>query len=328
MRCEFATEIAGEYRVTAVVTDDAGRPNRTETTTWVAGDGSAPVRRLEQQQVTIVPDRETYAVGDTAELLVQVPFDATSGLATVSHADIVSSETFAIEGGSAVIEIPIDEASVPGLTVQVDVVGTAARTADDGTPLPDAPPRPAFATGQIALDVPPLTRALTVTASPAAGAARPRHRHVGHRDGRRPRRSARGERRGRARRGRRGGARAHRLRAHRPARHLLRSAVPDAQQPVHPLQRAAHPRRPARRAAATTRATRPTPKSPREPRTRPAATGRGPHRLGQRALRTHHRSRSATTSTRSPCSHPVSGPVPTGRSPSPSRCPTRSPVTA
>jgi alpha-2-macroglobulin len=168
MRCEFATGIAGEYRVTAVVTDDAGRPNRTETTTWVAGDGSGPVRRLEQQRVTIVPDRETYAVGDTAELLVQVPFDATSGLATVSHADIVSSEAFAIEGGSAVIEVPIDEASVPGLTVQVDVIGTATRTADDGTPLPDAPPRPAFATGQIALDVPPLTRALTVTASPAA----------------------------------------------------------------------------------------------------------------------------------------------------------------
>lgn len=168
MRCEFATGIAGEYRVTAVVTDESGRPNRTETTTWVAGAGSGPTRRLEQQRVTIVPDRETYAVGDTAELLVQVPFDATSGLATVSHADIVSSETFTIEGGSAVIEVPIDEASVPGLTVQVDVVGTAPRTGDDGTPLPDAPPRPAFATGQIALDVPPLTRALTVTASPAA----------------------------------------------------------------------------------------------------------------------------------------------------------------
>lgn len=173
MRCEFATGIAGEYRVTAVVTDDAGRPNRTETTTWVAGEGSGPVRRLEQQQLTIVPDRETYAVGDTAALLVQIPFDATSGLVTVTHAGIVSADTFAVEGGSAVIEVAIEEASVPGLTVQVDVVGTAIRTTDDGTPLPDAPPRPAFATGQIALDVPPLTRALTVTATPAAGELAP-----------------------------------------------------------------------------------------------------------------------------------------------------------
>ncbi len=173
MRCEFPTEIAGEYQVTAVVTDDAGRPNRTQTTTWVAGAGSGPVRLLEQQQVTLVPDRETYAVGETAELLVQVPFDATRGLITIAHAGIVGSETFTIEGGSAVIDIPIAEASVPGLTVQVDVVGTAVRLGDDGTPAPGAPPRPAFATGQITLDVPPVTRALTVTASPAADQLEP-----------------------------------------------------------------------------------------------------------------------------------------------------------
>ncbi|MEX2625555.1 MAG: alpha-2-macroglobulin family protein, partial [Ilumatobacteraceae bacterium] len=43
----------------------------------------------------------------------------------------------------------------------------AERVADDGTPLPDAPDRPAFASGRIDLEVPPVTRALDVTAAPA-----------------------------------------------------------------------------------------------------------------------------------------------------------------
>ena len=47
------------------------------------------------------------------------------------------------------------------------MVGTDERVADDGTPLPDAPPQPAYAAGQIRLQIPPLTRTLDVTATPA-----------------------------------------------------------------------------------------------------------------------------------------------------------------
>ncbi|HZB40418.1 MAG TPA: alpha-2-macroglobulin family protein, partial [Ilumatobacter sp.] len=75
--------------------------------------------------------------------------------------------------GSAVLQIPIDDGDVPNLVVQVDMVGTTKRTADDGAPLPDSPPRPAFATAQITLSVPPVTRGLTVTATPAADAVVP-----------------------------------------------------------------------------------------------------------------------------------------------------------
>jgi uncharacterized protein YfaS (alpha-2-macroglobulin family) len=168
MVCEFPTEVGGEYRVTAVVTDASGRHNRTQSTMWVAGAGAAPTRRVEQEQLTIVPDRETYVVGDTAEVLVQAPFDAVSGLMTISHHQIVRTEPFSVDDGSAVLEIPIDDDAVPEVTVQFDVVGTAPRTADDGTPLPDAPVRPAFASGQVTLSVPPVTRALTVDAAPAS----------------------------------------------------------------------------------------------------------------------------------------------------------------
>jgi uncharacterized protein YfaS (alpha-2-macroglobulin family) len=173
MRCEFPTVIGGEHRITAIVTDELGRHNRSVATAWVAGEGSVPVRRVEQQALTLVPDHDTYAVGDTAEVLVQAPFDAVSGLLTVTRHGIVRSEPFELEAGSAVLDIAIDEAAVPGLTIQVDVVGVAERTADDGTPLPDRPPRPAFATGQLTLPVPPVTRTLDVAVAPAARQLQP-----------------------------------------------------------------------------------------------------------------------------------------------------------
>jgi uncharacterized protein YfaS (alpha-2-macroglobulin family) len=173
MRCEFTTEVGGTYRLTAIVADDAGHRNRAESTMWVSGGERQPVRNVEQQQVTIVPDRETYAPGDTAHLLVQAPFAPAHGIVTVSHGGIVSAEPFAAPDGSAVVDVSIDDASVPNVVVQIDLVGSAPRTADDGTPVPGAPARPAYATSQISLSVPPASRSLTVTATPAEPTVEP-----------------------------------------------------------------------------------------------------------------------------------------------------------
>ncbi|MEZ5411373.1 MAG: alpha-2-macroglobulin family protein [Acidimicrobiales bacterium] len=168
MRCELATDVGGTWQVTAVVTDAQGHRNRSQLTVWVSGGEARPARLVTQEQVTIVPDQPTYGAGDTARLLVQSPFGPASGLATVSRGTIVSTVPFEADDGSAVVEIPIDEAWTPGVTVQVDLVGTAPRLDDDGTPADGAPPRPAFAVGTVELKVPPTTRALAVTATPAA----------------------------------------------------------------------------------------------------------------------------------------------------------------
>ena len=173
MRCELTTDVGGEYRITARVTDDTGRVNRTELTQWVSGGEGRPTRGVDLDQVTIVPDAETYQPGDTAELLVQAPFSPAHGVVTVARGDILSTEAFTAEDGSAVIEIPIEDAWIPNVTVQVDMVGTDERTADDGTPLPDLPERAAYATGQISLSIPPLTRTLDVVATPAAATLQP-----------------------------------------------------------------------------------------------------------------------------------------------------------
>ena len=167
VRCEFTTEVGGRYRITATVSDDDGRTNRAEYTLYVSGAAESPSRTVEQGEVTIVPDAEQYSPGDTAEVLAVAPFAPATALVTVVRAGIESTSVIDAPDGSAVVEIPVADADIPGVEVRVDMVGASARTADDGTPLPDAPQRPAYAAGQLSLAIPPVSRTLDVTATPA-----------------------------------------------------------------------------------------------------------------------------------------------------------------
>jgi uncharacterized protein YfaS (alpha-2-macroglobulin family) len=164
--CEFDTTVGGQYRVTALIAGSDGGRNRTELTTWVSGAEAQPSRNVAQETLTVVPDQAEYAPGDTAELLVQAPFATGEGLVTISRNGIREVLRFSIVDGSAVVQVPITEASVPQLSLTLEVVGATPRTADDGTPLPDVAPRPAYAVGGITLSVPPASRTLDVTATP------------------------------------------------------------------------------------------------------------------------------------------------------------------
>ena len=172
--CEFEAAVGGRYRIDANVVDDSGRTNRSELTRWVTGGKSGvPSRNVELESATLVPDSETYAAGDTAEILVDSPFSSATGLLVVAHNEIIELRTFEITDYAAVLEVSITDDHVPELTLQVEIVGTTPRTADDGTVLEDVADRPAYASGQIRLRVPPAQRALDVTATPAAASVKP-----------------------------------------------------------------------------------------------------------------------------------------------------------
>ncbi len=164
--CSFETPLGGSYRITAIVTDDQGRKNQSRFTRWVAGGQEPASRKLEQEQVTLIPDKETYQPGDTAQILVQSPFTPAEGLLTVSRSGILYTTRFHVEDGSATLDIPIEAKYIPNLSIQVDLVGSAPRTDDQGEPLANVPPRPAYATAQLELSIPPLQRTLSLQATP------------------------------------------------------------------------------------------------------------------------------------------------------------------
>ncbi len=164
--CTFATPEGGTYRITATITDDQGRKNRTEMTRWVSGGSRPPARKVEQEEATLVPDRKEYQPGDTAEILVMSPFYPAEGVVTLRRSGLVSTQRFTMEGPSYTLRIPIEEAYIPNVNVQVDLVGAATRTTDSGEEDTRLPKRPAFATGSLNLPVPPLARKLSLEVTP------------------------------------------------------------------------------------------------------------------------------------------------------------------
>jgi uncharacterized protein YfaS (alpha-2-macroglobulin family) len=72
--------------------------------------------------LTLVPDKETYAVGETARVLVLSPFDAASALLTVEGAELARAEAVAIRGASAVLRVKVTSALAPGFTIAAQAI--------------------------------------------------------------------------------------------------------------------------------------------------------------------------------------------------------------
>ncbi|HVN53904.1 MAG TPA: alpha-2-macroglobulin family protein [Anaerolineaceae bacterium] len=163
VECTFQTPVGGTYQITAVVSDDQGRKNQSQLTRWVSGEKLPPARRVEQEKANLIPDKENYRPGDTAQILVQSPFAPAEGLLTVTRNGLVSTQRFHIEDGTTTLQVPVHDQDVPNLNVQVDLNGSAPRSDDQGQPLKDVPARPAFATGQLNLKIPPVQRTLSLS---------------------------------------------------------------------------------------------------------------------------------------------------------------------
>jgi uncharacterized protein YfaS (alpha-2-macroglobulin family) len=162
--CSVIAGISGQYKITAIVKDDAGGRNRSEITRWVSGADTVPSRTVEQETATVIPDHDLYHPGDTAQLLVMAPFANAEGLMTIAANNTTTTQRFTVRDGSALVPVAIPKTATRGVEVQVDLAGSAPRLLDDGRGDPKLPPRPAFATGALALHVDPVAQRLTVSA--------------------------------------------------------------------------------------------------------------------------------------------------------------------
>jgi alpha-2-macroglobulin len=196
VKCTFATREGGEYRITAVIRDDRERLNESELTLWVAGGKKNPSEGVSEEEIKLIPDRKEYHSGDTAQILVQAPFYPAEAVMTLQRSGIVRTERFRVDEPAYTLRIPIEEAWTPNIHVQVALVGSEDRnTGSAGVPpansrnaraetkdesaersaRAEALPakRPAYASGEINLSIPPLSRRIAVTATPREKALEP-----------------------------------------------------------------------------------------------------------------------------------------------------------
>ena len=171
--CHFETKEGGGYVITAHIVDPEGRPNESEARLYVAGGKMPVAKHVEQEVVTLIPDRKEYQPGDVAKVLVQAPFSPAEGVLTTRRAGILTTEHFTMDGATTTLSVPVAEHHLGGLEIAVDLVGAALRPGVSGAPDPGLPKRPAYAAGSLTLPVPPRSRTLTLTATPRVKAIEP-----------------------------------------------------------------------------------------------------------------------------------------------------------
>ena len=160
----FTPAEAGSYRVVAQSRDDGGRSVRSAIFVWVAGDGYAPWRRDNNDQVSLIADKTSYTPGETAAILIPSPFTQPHwALITVERGGVLSHEVRKLDGNSAVVRLPITSAHVPNVYVTVTLLSPP----DANSPTAD------YKVGILPLAVAPDPQSLKVTVAPRTASAEP-----------------------------------------------------------------------------------------------------------------------------------------------------------
>ncbi|MCA9593081.1 MAG: hypothetical protein KC776_07215, partial [Myxococcales bacterium] len=173
VRCSLPTKDGGLHRIWAMVKDKWGRPSRTEMDFYVLGQDPALNPTVQQDRVDILPDKKEYAGGETAKLLVMAPFAPAEGVLTLRRDGVVQLTRFHIDKRTTTLDVKLDPAWLPNVYARVDLVGQRVREGENGEPDSSLPKRPAAASGEAELEIPPTERTLDIDVKPKLKALSP-----------------------------------------------------------------------------------------------------------------------------------------------------------
>lgn len=172
--CRFVPPAPGRYRLLAEIRDSQGRPHTTEIQLWAAGRGQVVWEEPPGKRLDIVPERESYQVGETARYLIRNPLPGANALITVERYGLLQQWVQRLEGSTPVLELPITEDMIPGFYLSVVAVSPRVATPpdDDGVDLG----RPTLRMGYVQTRVVDAHKQLQIEARPARPTYRPGER--------------------------------------------------------------------------------------------------------------------------------------------------------
>jgi uncharacterized protein YfaS (alpha-2-macroglobulin family) len=161
----------GYYAVVASASDARGNAVGSSATLYMFGQGYSAWRFDRGNRIELIPERGSYAPGETARILVKSPWESALALVTVERSGILETRVETLAGTMPVLEVPVTRDYAPNVFVSVVVL----RGRIDARPDPELadPGRPAYRIGYCELTVPPRERRLAVKVSPERGEYRP-----------------------------------------------------------------------------------------------------------------------------------------------------------
>ena len=161
----FTPPDGGTYQVVATPVEPttATENIRAAIFIWVAGEENVSWRRENHDRITLISDKTTYSVGETAEILIPSPFEAPHyALLTVERGRIIRHEVIELETNSHIYRLPITEGDAPNIYLSAVLVKGRAEEA-----LAD------FKMGLLPLDVDLAGKTLTLNIETDTGQAEP-----------------------------------------------------------------------------------------------------------------------------------------------------------
>lgn len=154
----------GYYRLRLTGADENGRLLRAETYVYVLGEGESPY--WGQPSLTVSADRDSYAPGDTARLIIRTPF-AGPGLITFERAAVRREMPVTLTPPVTVVEVPILPEDAPNIHATVNawepiLTLSPATDIEDNWRLTESQRDAALHTATVELLVPVTDRTLTV----------------------------------------------------------------------------------------------------------------------------------------------------------------------
>jgi uncharacterized protein YfaS (alpha-2-macroglobulin family) len=123
---EFVPPVGGVYKALVTAYDSKGNSHQASTYIWVASDGEISWRQTNDRAFSLIADKDMYAPGDTAEILIAQPFGGeVYALVTYERGHIYKQEVILLKGNSTIYHLPITDDMAPIAYVSVTVVSGA-----------------------------------------------------------------------------------------------------------------------------------------------------------------------------------------------------------
>ena len=122
----FIPPAGGVYKALVTVHDSKGNTHQASTYIWVASEGAISWRQTNDRAFSLIADKDMYAPGDTAEILIAQPFAGkVYALVTYERGHIYKQEVLLLEGNSTIYKLPITDEFAPIAYVSVTVISGA-----------------------------------------------------------------------------------------------------------------------------------------------------------------------------------------------------------
>ena len=167
--CRFTPTGGGTYVISFQASDEFGRAASTSFYRWATGKDWIPWNDENQFKMDLIPDKTRYSVGDTATILVALPFTDAEAWITVEREGVIEQRRMRVSAGATSLKFRITEAYAPNVFVSMVLV--RGRSAPPGG-IAD-PGRPTLRVGYAELRVTPEVKRLAVDVKPLLTEYRP-----------------------------------------------------------------------------------------------------------------------------------------------------------